>query len=190
MQPPRDILKIITLIIVAAFFIWSNSDPYKHGFMHLINFPIHEIGHVLFGCGYFGKFICVAGGSIFQIIVPIFFCGYFFTHEQNYFFTHEQKFSAALTLFWVGNNFFDVAVYADDAIFMELPLWSFSGNEGTTIHDWNYLLTETSMIPHTHLIAGIIRAIGVIITIAAIIASFHFARKREIFIEDEMPKLF
>lgn len=180
MQQPRDILKIITLIIVAVFFIMSDYDPYKHGFMHLINFPIHEIGHVLFG--YFGKFFYVAGGSIFQIVAPILFCCYFFIHEK--------KFSGALTLFWVGNNFFDVAVYANDAIFMELPLWSFSGTEGRTIHDWNYLLTQTSMIPHTHLIAGIIRAIGVVITMAAIILSLHFARKKEKFVEEEMPHLF
>lgn len=167
----KDFAKITIAIIAILFFIWSDFDAFNSGFMHAINFPIHEIGHVIFSP--FGQFIAVAGGSIFQILAPIFF---FF-----YFFLRGEKFSASLVLLWVGNNFFDVAVYANDAVFMELPLVSFSGNEATTIHDWNYLLSETGMLHRTNLVAAIIRAIGIVVSCVGIIAAFYFARKEEKF---------
>lgn len=163
-----DFFKVFTAFAVSALFIWVALDPFNHaGLLHAINLAIHEIGHFVFAP--LGQFLGVAGGSIFQILVPIFFCIYFIFRREF--------FSASLVLIWVGNNFFDVALYARDAVFMELPLLSFTGNEDTTIHDWNYLLKETGMLHRTNLIAGIIRAIGIVITMVGIAASFYFTRK-------------
>lgn len=78
---------------------------------------------------------------------------------------------------WLGNNFFDVAVYARDAIFRELPLANLFGSIDSTHHDWYYLLTTTGMLAHTDLIANIIVGFGVITTLIAIIGTFYFARK-------------
>jgi hypothetical protein len=163
----HDFLKISIALLLAVFFIWTDLDPFNHGLMHMINFPIHEVGHLIFMP--FGEFIYIAGGSIFQILLPVFFAIYFFRRKEF--------FSSALVLIWVGNNFFDVAVYASDAVFMELPLWSLTGNEATTIHDWNYLLTKTNLLPHTNLVASTIKGIGILITIVGIFGAFYFARK-------------
>jgi hypothetical protein len=113
-----------------------------------------------------------------QIIVPAVFFGYFVYHQKPY--------SAAIVLFWVGQSFNDVYVYANDAVVMELPLLSgVTGSEGG-FHDWNYLLTETNLLPKTELIAKIIRFVGNLIILAAIIGSFYFAREGEEIVSEVM----
>ena len=171
---PRDTPKTVIAIIASIYFLWCAYDPSNAVFMHLIDTPIHEAGHVFFRI--LGEFMGIAGGSLFQIIVPMVFCGYFVWHKK--------MFSAAIVLFWVGNNFLDVYVYANDAVVMQLPLLSgVTGSEGG-FHDWNYLLTETGLINSTPIIAKIIRFIGTIITFVAIIGSIFYARTGEEILSD------
>lgn len=174
MKQPRSTSKIIVAVIFTVYFFWCAYDPENARFTHLINLPIHEAGHILFRI--FGEFTGIAGGSLLQIIVPIVFFAYFVYYRK--------PFSAAIVLFWVGNNFLDVYVYANDAQVMQLPLLSgLTGAEGG-FHDWNYLLTETSLLDKTYLIAKILRFVGTIITIAAAIGAFVFATKGEEIVSD------
>lgn len=166
---PRSTPKTIIAVVATIYFLWCALAPETVVFMHLINTPIHEAGHVFFRL--LGEFTGIAGGSLFQIIVPVVFFGYFIYHKK--------PFSASIVLFWVGNNFLDVYVYANDAVVMQLPLLSgMTGSEGG-FHDWNYLLTETGLIDKTYLIAKIIRFTGTLITVAAAIGAFVYARKGE-----------
>jgi hypothetical protein len=110
----------------------------------------------------------IAGGSLFQVIFPAVFVGYFVWHTSYY--------SAAIVLLWVGQSILNVWVYAADAVVMQLVLTSgFTGSEGS-FHDWNYLLTATGLINSTRTVAGIIRFIGTVTIIfagaAAIYSSF------------------
>ena len=58
---------------------------------------------------------------------------------------------------------------------MRLVLTSgLTGSEGS-FHDWNYLLTETGLIGSTKMIAGIIRAFGTLVIIAAGISSIYYS---------------
>jgi len=119
----------------------------------------------------FGEFMGIAGGSLLQILIPIVFFGYFVYYQKPY--------SAAIVLFWVGNNFLDVYVYANDAQVMQLPLLSgLTGAEGG-FHDWNYLLTELGWLDKTYLIAKILRFAGTVLTIAAAVGAFVYARQGE-----------
>lgn len=166
---PRDPTKIVIAAVFTVYFSWCAFAPENAYFTHLINLPIHEAGHVLFRI--FGEFIGIAGGSLLQILVPIVFFGYFAYYKK--------PFSAAIVLFWVGNNFLDVYVYANDAQVMQLPLLSgLTGAEGG-FHDWNYLLTETGLLEKTRLIAKMLRFAGTLITIAAAIGAFVYATKGE-----------
>ena len=118
----------------------------------------------------------VLGGSLLQIVVPVVFFGYFVYHQK--------PFSASIILFWVGQSFVDVYVYANDAVVMQLPLLSgLTGSEGG-FHDWNYLLTETGLLNQTVLVAKIIRFIGNLIILAAIVGSFIFATDDEEIVSD------
>lgn len=173
-MPPRDTTKTIIAVIFTLYFLWCASAPDSIVFMHLINTPIHEAGHVLFRP--FGEFMGVAGGSLFQIIVPLVFFGYFVWHRK--------PFSASIVLFWVGENFLDVYVYANDAVVMQLPLLSgMTGSEGG-FHDWNYLLTEMNMLDKTPTVAKALRFFGTVLIIAAGISAIVFARQSETIIPD------
>jgi hypothetical protein len=165
----RSTPKTVIAAIATIYFIWCAYDPINAVFLHLVYTPLHEAGHVLFIP--FGRFMTIAGGSLFQIIVPIVFFGYFVYHKK--------PFSASIVLFWVGQSFNDVYVYANDAVVMQLPLLSgVTGSEGG-FHDWNYLLTETGLLPQTTLVAKVIRFVGNLIILAAIIGSFIFATEGE-----------
>lgn len=171
----RDPIKTIFAVVFTVYFLWCAFAPENAQFLHLINLPIHEAGHIFFRI--LGEFMGVAGGSLFQIIVPIVFFGYFVYHQK--------PFSAAIVLFWVGENFLDVYVYANDAVAMQLPLLSgLTGSEGG-FHDWNYLLTETGLLGSTNLIAKMLRFSGTLLIVAAAIGSVFYARKGEKILTNE-----
>jgi hypothetical protein len=149
------ILKIIAALIAAAYFF--NYANQTDGWIFLNNFDllIHEAGHWLFSP--FGEFMHVLGGSLNQILIPIIFVVYFFINRKFY--------SAALTLFWVGENFIYVANYAADAVKMQLPLL---GGDGV-IHDWNWLLIYTGQLHYTAQIASGIKTMGILLLIMAMV---------------------
>lgn len=65
--------RVITRIAFAfwgGYFITAGVDWEIIGssFMHYINLPFHEFGHVLFMP--FGEFMMVLGGSLFQVLLP------------------------------------------------------------------------------------------------------------------------
>ena len=160
-----SIPKLIFSIVLTIYFLSIAYDPMQGSFLDLVDLPIHETGHLIFRI--LGEFLGIAGGSLFQVILPAVFVGYFIWRLQYY--------SAAIVLFWVGQSILNVWVYASDAVVMQLVLTSgFTGSEGS-FHDWNYLLTRTGLIGSTKLVAGIIRAIGTIVIIVAGISSIYYS---------------
>lgn len=133
-------------------------------FIHGANLIFHEAGHILFMP--FGEFMTILGGSLNQILIPAIICGYFFVKNQRY--------ASAITLFWVGENFWDVSIYAKDADSMVLPL--LGGNDEA--HDWHNLLTILDWLPYTQIVGNLIYTIGTILYLIAIPAAFYFAQKR------------
>ena len=107
----------------------------------------------------------IAGGSLFQVIMPALFVGYFWYNGKYY--------SAALVLFWVGESILNVSVYAGDSLALQLPLL---GGEDT-LHDWNYMLTSLNLLPATAKIAGAIRLMGTVVIILAGVGAFIYARR-------------
>ena len=157
--------KLIFAGVLTVYFLWIAYNPMAGSFLDMVDLPIHETGHLLFRL--FGEFMMVAGGSLFQVIVPTVFVGYFYWHEKYY--------SAAIVLFWVGQSILNVFVYAADAVVMQLVLTSgLTGSEGS-FHDWNYLLTTTGLIGATKTVAGIIRLFGTLTIIAAGVFSVYFS---------------
>jgi len=160
-----DYPKLIFAGLLTVYFLWIAYDPMQGSFLDLVDLPIHETGHLVFRP--FGEFLSVAGGSLFQVILPAVFVGYFVWNLKYY--------SAAIVLFWVGQSVLNVYVYAADAVVMQIVLTSgFTGSEGS-FHDWNYLLTETGLIGSTKAVAGIIRAVGTLVIIAASVCSVFYS---------------
>lgn len=107
----------------------------------------------------------IAGGSLFQVIMPALFVGYF-AYNRNFY-------SSALVLFWVGESILNVSVYAGDAVALQLPL--LGGQD--SMHDWNYLLGSLNLLPATAKVAMAIRLLGTVVTAVAAVGSLWFAQR-------------
>jgi hypothetical protein len=122
-------------------------------FLHLINLPFHEAGHVLFAP--FGRFLQVLGGTLGQWLVPfIVLCA---------FVVKGNPFGATVGLWWLGESFLDIAPYMADARAGQLMLLGgVTGSEVEDYHDWEVLLTKLGWLQHDQLIARLTFGIGVV----------------------------
>lgn len=156
--------KLAVAVIASLYFLWCAYDPYQWHLIDGVNLVIHETGHLVFRP--FGEFLMIAGGSLFQVIMPALFVGYFWYNGKYY--------SAALVLFWVGESILNVSVYAGDSVVLQLPL--LGGQD--SMHDWNYLLSSLDLLPATPKIAGAIRLLGTVVIALAAFGSIRFASRR------------
>ena len=134
------------VVVFILFFIWGWSfilgglswTSIGSSFLHSVNLPFHEFGHVLFSP--FGRFMTLLGGSLFQVLMPLglgiaFLCKY------------KNAFGASIMLWWGGQNFVDIAPYIADASFRTIPL---IGGMGAEAHDWGNLLTMLGWLNHDY----------------------------------------
>lgn len=151
-----------------VFVVWGWSymlqdiDGLGHrpGFLHSVNLPFHEAGHVIFGL--FGAFIGSLGGTLAQLLMPA-ICGVALLWQR------QDTFGASLCLWWFGQNFLDIAPYMADARAGELPL--LGGNYGKSspygFHDWEFILGETGLLAYDTTLAAITLNGGRVIMLAA-----------------------
>jgi hypothetical protein len=140
---------------------WNSLDV-ASSFLHRVNLPFHEFGHILFGP--FGRWMMFLGGSLFQCLVPLILAGYFL-------FRQRQPFSASVCLWWCAQNFIDVAPYIGDASTMALPLtgeWNDDVVEMRAFrHDWHNILEPLGLLQYDHRIALISKIIGAMLMVLA-----------------------
>ena len=117
------------------------EDVIGASFLHLINLPFHEAGHILFSP--FGEFMTTLGGSLLQVLVPLICAGAFLTTQWN-------PFAAAVMGWWAGENLMDVAIYINDARALQLTL--IGGQTGAEVegHDWEHILLMTNSLHLDH----------------------------------------
>ncbi|MEX1032735.1 MAG: hypothetical protein WDZ30_05200 [Cellvibrionaceae bacterium] len=131
---------------IASLGTWSN-------FLHKVNLPFHEFGHLLFGI--FGNFMGSLGGTLGQLLMPI-VAGVALLRSR------ADTFGASLCLWWFGENFLDIAPYMADARAGELLL--LGGNHGKFspygFHDWEFILGETGLLSYDTLLAAITLNLG------------------------------
>jgi hypothetical protein len=134
-----------------------NAPVVLESFMHNVNLPIHEAGHVIFG--FFGEMIGIMGGSLMQLLVPALFVGAFL-YQRN-------PFASAAGLWWLGQNFMDLAPYIGDARAQRLILLGgVTGWDVPGFHDWNAILGYYNLIEHDHLLARVSYDIGRLLMVA------------------------
>lgn len=141
---------------VAAWYTLSRMQDEDEGSLlySSITFFVHEAGHMVFSP--FGEFLTIAGGSIFQLLVPLAFVASFAFRGM--------PMSSALVLYWLAFSLRSVSIYAWDAIDMTLPLGivGVTGQEemeahGETGHDWHNMLERLGLLGWTYPISGAIR---------------------------------
>jgi len=144
-------------------------------FLHLINLPFHEAGHLIFSP--FGRFMMVLGGSLGQVLMPMICLGTFLLKTRD-------PFGASVALWWTAESLMDLAPYINDARDMELMLLGGVTGKETDGHDWNNLLTMTGLLNWDHRLAHLAYNVGILLMLASfvwggIILARHYQRIHE-----------
>ena len=147
--------RAVALAALAAYGAWFHfatmlelGETYK--FIHSINLPFHEAGHVIFG--FLGSdFLRVLGGTLGQLLMPLVLCVAFRWKNRD-------AFATALALWWFGQNLVDCAPYINDARLLQLTLIGGSTGGEVEGHDWEYILTELGWLnKDVHLARWVLR---------------------------------
>ena len=119
-------------------------------FLHLINLPFHEAGHIFFAP--FGSFMMSLGGSLTQVLIPV-VCAVAFVRK-------EDRFGAAVAVWWAGQNLVDLGPYIADARSLSIVL--LGGRTGAEVegHDWEAILTTLGWMHRDRQIAMFAHMLG------------------------------
>jgi hypothetical protein len=156
----------VTLIGRAAVFVlllwWGRAfiltpletNDTGESFLHLINLPFHEAGHLIFMP--FGRFMMFLGGSLGQILMPIVCLVTFLIRTRD-------PFGAAVALWWTAENFMDVAPYINDARSLDLVLLGGVTGKETDGHDWENILSMLGWLKYDHRLAHLSYNLGIVL---------------------------
>jgi len=156
--------RVLAFLII---FIWGwkfiltpmESNYVGRSFMHLINLPFHEAGHVLFRP--FGQFIMMLGGSLGQLLMPL-TCFVVFVIKT------KDTFGASIAIWWTGESFMDLAPYINDARELKLMLiGGVTGREVADYHDWEFILRKLGWLRYDHTLAHMANSLGIILMLAS-----------------------
>lgn len=154
------------MLLLFGWGIWGAFHDRAFLLLHGVDLLIHECGHLVFAL--FGSEVLTAlGGTLLQLIMPIAFTVYFFRRQQ--------RFAGGVTLFWVGQNFFDIAVYMRDARALALPLIGIGGSDDSNGHDWNFLFSAWGVLAHDLAIARVVAAAGWLCLFAAVSIGLYYS---------------
>ncbi len=135
------------------------GDYIGRSFMHLINLPFHEAGHLILA--FFGDFIRVLGGTLMQILIPL-VCAAEFVRRGD-------AFGGSFGLWWTGQSFIDAAPYIYDARAGELMLLGgVTGQDAPDYHDWHNILERLGLLSYDHVIAYLAKYFGAIVLLLAV----------------------
>jgi hypothetical protein len=159
-------------LLALVLFIWGwkfilapmATNATGGSFLHLVNLPFHEAGHIFFRL--FGQWMMSLGGTLGQLLIPLTCLLVFLIKSRN-------PFGAAVALWWLGQNFMDIAPYINDARNQELMLLGgVTGREADYgYHDWEFILNEIGLLRLDHTLAYMAYGLG----IALMLVSFAWA---------------
>lgn len=129
-------------------------------FLHLINLPFHEAGHLFFMP--FGRFMMFLGGSLGQILMPLVCVGTFLLKSRD-------PFGASVALWWAAENFMDVAPYINDARALDLTLLGGVTGKETDGHDWENILGMLGWLQYDHLLAHLSYNFGILLMLTSVV---------------------
>lgn len=166
-SPVNPIFFIGRLILFAIILVWGvrfiisplESNLVGRSFLHLINLPFHEAGHIIFS--FFGRFIMVLGGSLMQLLIP-------FLYVLTFLLFKGDPYGSAVCTWWLGESFMDLAPYINDARALKLILLGgVTGREVADYHDWEYLLRTLGWLEYDHVLANMSHLFGILLMLTA-----------------------
>jgi hypothetical protein len=83
----------------------------------------------------------------------------------------RDAFGAAVALWWVAQNFMDIAPYINDARARQLMLLGgVTGRDAAYgYHDWEFILSETGRLRYDHTLAYIANGLGITLMLASLL---------------------
>lgn len=129
-------------------------------FLHLINLPFHEAGHVIFIP--FGRFMTILGGTLGQILMPMICLGTFLVKTRD-------PFGASVALWWTAESLMDIAPYINDARALDLMLIGGVTGKETDGHDWNNILTMLNLLEWDHWLAHLTYSVGILLMLVSLL---------------------
>ena len=153
--------RVLVFLILLAWgwkFIFAPMKANAPGtsFLHLVNLPFHEAGHLFFQI--FGQWLGSLGGTLGQLIVPSVCLLVLLLKTRD-------PFGASVALWWLGESFMDIAPYINDARSQELMLLGgVTGKEaGYGYHDWAFILNEVGLLRWDHTLAHMAHNFGILL---------------------------
>jgi hypothetical protein len=177
-DPLHGVTRLARAALLVGLIVWTwqfaRAPMGSESVLHLPNLVFHEAGHVLLG--FFGRFISVLGGSLFQFALPLVLAGAFLKQHN--------PFGAVVCTWWAGQNLLDLAPYIADARALQLVL--LGGKTGAEVegHDWEYLLTELGWLRFDRTLGLWAHRLGLMMMAGALVwGAIYLARNR-----DEAPE--
>ena len=91
---PRIAARHALLAFLAVYGFVIMRDPDYFGLLDNVDLAIHETGHLVFAP--FGEWMTAFGGTLFQLVVPLTFVGYFLRRGE--------WFGGSVCLWWVAHD--------------------------------------------------------------------------------------
>ncbi len=162
-------LGILGLVTVGILTTPMRGPYLMDSFIHWIDLPFHEAGHVVFSP--LGTFMHILGGTLGQLLVP-FIALAAFLREEN-------PFGAAVGGWWLGQSFVDCSPYIADAQARVLLLTTGeTGQVDWESHDWYQLLSRTGLLSHDIFIARMAWVLGALLMAASLAWAAHVVRRQ------------
>ena len=137
-------------------------------FMHMINLPFHEAGHVIFTP--MGRFMQVLGGSLGQLLMPLICLGALLIQNRD-------AFGASVGLWWFAESWMDLAPYINDARALDLVLLGgVTGKDVEDYHDWEHILRTLGWLQYDHTLAHAAYILGSLLMILAFLWGGYMLR--------------
>ncbi len=154
---------LIFLTIWSFTFLFASieSNAVGRSFMHMVNLPFHEAGHIIFSP--LGRFMQVLGGTLGQLLMPAVCLGVLLVRTGD-------AFGAAAAQWWLAESFMDTAPYINDARALRLILLGgVTGRDVEDYHDWHYLLRELGLLKMDHTLASLAQGMGILLMVTALL---------------------
>ncbi len=142
--------RLVLLLYLAYAGVQHMLDPMYRSLFGGITLMFHEMGHLIFAG--MGNTMMLLGGSIMQVLVPLFAAVYLLLRQGDYF-------GFAVGGSWLAFAEWELALYIWDAAREELPLVGFGDD---VQHDWGTLLTQWGWLNQCDDIAWCVRALAVV----------------------------
>ena len=151
---PRALVLAWLIWIWLGFFGREPPSYFRNPF-GAMTLVVHESGHAAFMWSR-SRLWTVAGGTLFQITVPMLIAWLFWRQRDVY--------AVTVALFWLGTSLVDAGIYAADARAQLLPRVSpWGGEDDVFSHDWTYMLMRFGRLSRAELIGARFRTAGMLL---------------------------